>query len=215
MRLPLATKAEDPAGLAFDFIADHNRPSGHIPVLTGHDNGLITINLAEADDVERERQRSQMGEPYRTLLGHFRHEIAHYYWDRLVANSASLDEFRAIFGDERRITRRRCSSTMPSGPPPNWPEHFVTAYASSHPWEDFAETWAHYFHMVDTLETAGAFGLSVSPRSPGAAATWPPSSISIRTPLDGPPRRGLAAAHLCDELDQPQHGHAGSSIRSC
>ena len=166
LRLPLATKAEDPTGLAFDFIADRNTPSGHIPVMTGHENGLITINLTEADDVERERRRSQMGEPYRTLLGHFRHEIAHYYWDRIVGNSANLDGFRANFGDERHDYAAALQQHYAGGPPLNWPENFVTAYASSHPWEDFAETWAHYFHMVDTLETAGAFGLSVNPKLP-------------------------------------------------
>ena len=91
-----------PEGLAFDFIADRDAGGGHAPVMTGHDSGLITINLAEADDPERERQRFEMGEAYRTLLGHFRHEIAHYYWGRLVARSSYLQEFRNIFGDERK-----------------------------------------------------------------------------------------------------------------
>jgi hypothetical protein len=163
--LPLASKVEDrEGGLAFDFIASQEGPQGHIPVLTGHDNGLITINLAEADDPERERQRSRMGEPYRTLLGHFRHEIAHYYWDQLISGSASLAEFRETFGDEQQDYAAAVQQHYASGPPPNWPERFVTAYASSHPWEDFAETWAHYFHMVDTVETASAFGLSVRPK---------------------------------------------------
>ena len=169
LRLPLATKAEDPAGLAFDFIADQTTPAGHIPVMTGHEHGLITINLAEADDVERERRRSEMGEPYRTLLGHFRHEIAHYYWDRLVANSAHLDGFRAVFGDEQQDYAAALQQHYANGPPQDWPQRFVTSYASSHPWEDFAETWAHYFHMIDTLETAGAHGLSVKPRLPKTA----------------------------------------------
>jgi hypothetical protein len=159
LRLPLSTRAEDPAGLASDFLAD-----GAAPVLTGHENGLITINLAEADDAERERRRHQMGEPYRTLLGHFRHEIAYYYWDRLVADSPSLDLFREVFGDERRDYGEALQEYYAKGAPADWPDHFVSAYASSHPWEDFAETWAHYFHMVDTLETAGAFGLVVKPK---------------------------------------------------
>jgi len=140
-------------------------------VMTGHDNGLITLNLAEADDAERERQRHQMDEPYRTLLGHFRHEIAHYYWSRLVANSDRLQEFRDVFGDERKDYGAALQQHYANGPPADWPTHFVTAYASSHPWEDFAETWAHYFHMVDTLETAGAFGLSVRPRVSKGIAT--------------------------------------------
>ncbi len=163
--LPLVTKQEDPDGLAFDFLADPSTfaPSA-APVMTGHERGLITINLAEADDAERERARSQMGEPYRTLLGHFRHETAHYYWDRLVAGSPSIEDFRRVFGDEREDYGAALQRHYAGGPPPDWPDRFVTAYASSHPWEDFAETWAHYFHMVDTLEIASAFGLRVRPK---------------------------------------------------
>jgi hypothetical protein len=165
LRLPLATKPEDPDGLAFDFLAVPLDPAAaQEAVMTGHAHGLITLSLAEADDVERERQRSQMHEPYRTLLGHFRHEIAHYYWDRLIAKSSKLEEFRAVFGDERQEYAAGLQRHYAQGPPPDWSEHFITAYASTHPWEDFAETWAHYFHMIDTLETAGASGLTVRPR---------------------------------------------------
>jgi hypothetical protein len=165
LRLPLATKTEDPDGLAFDFIAAPDLHSAAPPVITGHASGLITINLAEADDSERERQRRQMGEPYRTLLGHFRHEIAHYYWNCLIAESDRLQEFRDIFGDERKDYAGALQQHYANGPPADWPSHFVTAYASSHPWEDFAETWAHYLHMVDTLETAHSFGLRVRPKT--------------------------------------------------
>ena len=115
------TRAEDPDdGLAFDFLAPDAPPPGHLaaPLMTGHANGLITLSLAEADDVERERQRTQMGEPYRTLLGHFRHEIAHYYWDRLIANSPSIDEFRKIFGDEREDYGAALQRHYANGPPP-------------------------------------------------------------------------------------------------
>jgi hypothetical protein len=160
LRLPLATKQEDPNGLAFDFVASGTGS----PLMTGHQNGLITINLSEADDAERERQRKNLAEPYRTLLGHFRHEIAHYYWDRLIKDSPSLAEFRQLFGDERQDYSQALQAHYRNGPAANWPDHYVTAYASSHPWEDFAETWAHYFHMVDTLETANAFGMRVRPR---------------------------------------------------
>lgn len=160
LRLPHATKQEDPDGLAFDFIA----AEPGTPLFTGHINGLITINLAEADDAERERQRANLAEPYRTLLGHFRHEIAHYYWDMLIKDTPALDEFRKIFGDESPDYNAALQHYYANGPAPNWPERYVSAYASSHPWEDFAETWAHYFHMVDTLETANAFGMRLRPR---------------------------------------------------
>ena len=166
LRLPLTTRTEDPDGLAFDFLAaplaSSSQSSG--PVMTGHSGGLITISLAEADDSERERQRSRMDEPYRTLLGHFRHEIAHYYWDHLVRDTPSIEDFRNIFGDERQDYSAALQYHYSNGPPQDWPQRFVTAYASSHPWEDFAETWAHYFHMVDTLETANVFGMRVRPK---------------------------------------------------
>jgi hypothetical protein len=169
-RLPVSTKTEDPEnGLAFDFLA-HPLPND-AAVMTGHASGLITISLAEADDSERERQSREMGEPYRTLLGHFRHEIAHYYWGRLVNDQHALDEFRGLFGDERQDYTAALQNHYAQGPPANWSEQFVTAYASVHPWEDFAECWAHYFHMIDTLETAGAFGLHLRPKANKDLAT--------------------------------------------
>jgi len=162
--LPLTTRPDDPNGLAFDFLSSPVGAAEAAPILTGHAHGLITLNIAEADDPERERQRKSMGEPYRTLLGHFRHEIAHYYWDHLVADKPALAEFRRLFGDEREDYTAALQRHYANGPAPDWPELYVTAYASSHPWEDFAETWAHYFHMVDTLETAAAFGLRLRPK---------------------------------------------------
>ena len=104
-------------------------------------------------------------EPYRTLLGHMRHESGHYYWDRLIAERTGVDEFRALFGDERAdYARGAAARTTSRAPPADWQERFVSAYASAHPWEDWAETWAHYLHMVDTLETAAACGVSLQPR---------------------------------------------------
>lgn len=163
--LPIASRAEDPNGLAFDFLSDPAEGTPQAPtVLTGHDNGLITINIAEADDAERERRRHAMGEPYRTLLGHFRHEVGHYYWDVLIGSGARLGRFREVFGDEREDYGAALQTHYENGPPEDWQDRFVSAYASTHPWEDWAETWAHYLHMVDTLETANAFGLSVRPK---------------------------------------------------
>ena len=159
--LPLLSKADDPtAGLAFEFKADS---AGAPPVLTGHDEGVITVNIAEADDVEREKRRHGMHEPYRTLLGHFRHEIGHYYWDRLIKDSPRLDAYRRLFGDERFDYATALREHYQNGPRSQWNEHFVSAYASVHPWEDWAETWAHYLHMTDTLETAAACGMSLHP----------------------------------------------------
>ena len=165
LRLPLENRVDDPAhGLAFDFLADPPQPHA-AGVMTGHDNGLITLALKEADDAVREKVRNEMGEPYRTLLGHFRHESGHYFWDRLVApDPKRLDAFRALFGDERADYAAALKEHYEKGAPPNWQENYVSVYATTHPWEDFAETWAHYLHIVDTLETAAAFGVKVKPR---------------------------------------------------
>jgi hypothetical protein len=162
LALPLPNRADDPnEGLVFDFLADQT-PHGP-KVLTGHENGLITLALTEADDAERERRRTQMHEPYRTLLGHFRHEVGHYYWDRLVRDRGMLDECRAVFGDDEADYAEALKRHYENGPPPEWRESFVSAYATTHAWEDFAETWSHYLHIIDSLETAQAFGLEVHP----------------------------------------------------
>jgi hypothetical protein len=165
LELPLSNKAEDPEhGLAFEFLVDPPQGTPEAtPVLTGHLNGVITINVAEADDPEREKRRVQMHEPYRTLLGHFRHEIGHYYWDRLIHDSDQIDDFRRLFGDERQDYSQALERHHQQGPPGDWPLSFVTAYASSHPWEDWAESWAHYLHIIDTLETAVDSGLTLRP----------------------------------------------------
>lgn len=164
LKLPLPTKAESPEnGLAFDFLAELPEPNAP-RVMTGHDNGLITIALAEADDAVREKNRVAMHEPYRTLLGHFRHEIGHYYWDRLVRDGGQLDGCRQLFGDDSQDYGQALQNHYANGAPSDWQANYVSHYASSHPWEDFAETWAHYMHIVDTLEIARAFGLSTQPR---------------------------------------------------
>lgn len=163
--LPLETKAEEVPGrqgLAFDFLHDPAAEgSGQAQVLTGHDSGVITLNLIEANDAERERMRAAMGEPYRTLLGHFRHEIGHHYWARLVQNDPEeLQAFRAIFGDER-INYAEALSAHYADSGKVWTDAYVSYYATSHPWEDFAETWAHYLHIVDVLATASDLDLSL------------------------------------------------------
>jgi hypothetical protein len=185
--LPLPSRWEEPQhGLVFDFLAD---PSPHGPhVLTGHDNGLITLALTEADDAERERRRTQMHEPYRTLLGHFRHEVGHYYWDRLVRDQGRLAECRAVFGDDEADYDAALKRHYASGPPPGWQASYVSAYATTHAWEDFAETWSHYLHIIDCLETAQAYGLEVHPAltpEPAlhAAATLDPYSPGDFAPL--------------------------------
>jgi hypothetical protein len=130
-------------------------------VMTGHSTGTITINLAEADPSAREETREKMNERYRTLLGHFRHESGHFYWDKLVNNTGWQTEYRNLFGDETQNYQAALNRYYEQGPPADWEQYWISAYASAHPWEDFAETWAHYLHMVDTLETAHDYGFSV------------------------------------------------------
>lgn len=163
--LQMPDRTQDPThGLAFDFLA---RVDGESAPITGHAAGLITLNVEEADDSIREANRAALGEPYRTLLGHFRHEIGHFYWDILVRDGGRLDGFRRLFGDDRADYGAALDRHYANGAPPDWQAQFISAYASAHPWEDFAESWAHYLHMVDTIETANAYGLHAS--SPGAA----------------------------------------------
>jgi hypothetical protein len=141
--------------LAFDML--------HSPgaVTIGHRNGLITLDLAESDPAHREQVRGHLGEPYRTVLGHLRHEIGHYYWPLVAAQPAALERFRAEFGDERTDYEQALERHYRVGPPAGWEQRHVSAYASAHPWEDWAESVAHYLHIRDTLQTAGAFGLHV------------------------------------------------------
>lgn len=156
MHLPVVPLADDPQqGLAFDILTS----TDGTPIVTGHENGVITLDAEEADDPTRELRRTQLLEPYRTLLGHMRHEVGHYYWHRLVEHTEWLTAFRDEFGDEREDYSAALQRHYSQGPCADWSLRHVSAYASCHPWEDWAETWANYLHMTDTLDTAQSFGL--------------------------------------------------------
>lgn len=154
-----------PAGPVYEFLADL---PGAPPVVTGHAQGVITLNVAEADDDERTRRRLALHEPYRTLLGHLRHESGHYFWDALVLHGGHVEAFRALFGDERRDYAEALREHYARAPlhAQDWQNQHVSAYAAAHPWEDWAETWAHYLHLVDMLETAEAFRTRMSVPGP-------------------------------------------------
>lgn len=161
LHLPVqARSAEHPQGLSFRFLSSQDPGEFNDTVdkkqhvITGHQQGEITINIAEADPVQRTAMREKMGELYRTLLGHFRHEIGHYYWFKIIDTAHLLEKCRRIFGDERQDYAGSLSRYYQAGPAADWSGTYISAYACSHPWEDFAETFAHYLHMVDTLDTA-------------------------------------------------------------
>jgi hypothetical protein len=183
LKLPLRNTVEDPKhGLAFEFLADPDDPAAP-RVLTGHANSVITVNIAEADDAEREKRRVNLREPYRTLLGHLRHEIGHYYWERLIRDNPSrLESFRSTFGDERPSYAEAMKHYYDAGAPADWQNQFISAYATMHPWEDWAESWAHYLHMIDTLETAAACGVRLRPPRKGD-----PALRQVPDPVDDDP----------------------------
>lgn len=160
LKLPIPDRVQQPdSGLSFEFLAELPQQQ---KVMTGHADGVITINIAEADDVRREQHRISLHEPYRTLLGHLRHEIGHFYWQQLLApNGEQLEKFRQLFGDERSdyaIALQRHYQSHDDG---SWRANYISRYASSHPWEDWAETWAHYLHIGDALDTAAHWQVGI------------------------------------------------------
>jgi hypothetical protein len=163
--LPLTGWSEQPGGLGYDLLS-----SAETKVVTGHQDGIITIDLAESDDPHREQVRQDMGEAYRTMLGHVRHETGHYYWPILVEEGGRIERFRQLFGDERADYGEAMDRHYQRGAPKGWGEHYVSAYATMHPWEDWAETFAHYLHIRDTLQTAASFGVEVDGPRPELSA---------------------------------------------
>ncbi|MFY0607019.1 MAG: putative zinc-binding peptidase [Cyclobacteriaceae bacterium] len=160
MGFDLQSKLRNEQGLCFDFIAKQNDPK----IMTGHANGVITILLREADSATREKIKQDLHEPYRTLIGHLRHEVGHYFWDHLIyRDAANLKSFREIFGNEEQNYAEALATYYKKGAPDKWEAGFISKYATSHPWEDWAESWAHYLHLMDMVETSYYFGLMVTP----------------------------------------------------
>ncbi len=199
--LPLEGRQERPRdGLAFVFLTQGDL--GRETVLTGHANGMVTINVNEADDAYRENMRKEMREPYRTVLGHFRHEVGHYYWDRLVRNTPWLERVRALFGDERQSYADAGARHYREGPPAHWQERFVSAYATMHPWEDWAESWSHYLHITDTLDTANAYALSMGDASVPLRADGIRHSPLHEAPFDQTIAEWLQLAEVLNSLNR-------------
>jgi hypothetical protein len=179
--LPVLPWMDDPEqGLAVDLLSSRDQS-----VVTGHADGVITIDLAEGDDPHRESVRVKLREAYRTLLGHLRHESGHYYWDRLAGTPDRVEEFRALFGDERADYATSIRRHYDEGPPPGWEQNYVSAYATMHPWEDWAETFAHYLHLRDLLQTAHSYGLAVRRKvTDGHSAAVPAGGLDTLDDLD-------------------------------
>jgi hypothetical protein len=162
--LPVVPKGEHDAGVGFAL----RRSAPHSPVITGHDDGLVTPDLNEADPAKRAEIRDSLGEDYRTLLGHFRHEIGHYYWTLLFADESSRAKFREVFGDERADYAKALAKHYES-PRSDYADTHISSYATAHAWEDWAETWAHYLHILDGWETALSFGLRTTSSTKAAS----------------------------------------------
>lgn len=180
LKLPVVPKTRDEAGLAFDFL--ESLPEGP-PVVTGHAAGVITLNVAEADDDYRDKNRDLLQEHYRTVVGHLRHELGHYYWDMLIRDTSSLESFRALFGDERADYTAALERYYAEGPPPDWRDRFISRYAAAHPWEDWAETWAQYLHINSTLETVTAHKFDIS-QSPLSITPFGPDALFMPEPAE-------------------------------
>jgi hypothetical protein len=154
LAFPIRSKLEDPEnGLAFDLLS-----SSAGDVQMGHDRGVITIDVSESDPALRETVRVMLDEPYRTMLGHFRHEMGHYVeWQHV--RGELIDQCRNIFGDEQASYADAIARHYAEGAPPGWEIEFISTYATMHPFEDFAETFAHFLHIRDTVDTAARRGL--------------------------------------------------------
>jgi hypothetical protein len=154
--LELGLPGVDPQQLHFDLLS-----SSQEAVTTGHADGVITVDLAESDDAQRTQRQEELGEPYRTMLGHLRHELGHYFQPLLIVGEEEWAACRALFGDEREDYQQALDRHYEDGAPADWQQSFVSEYATMHPWEDWAETWAHYLHIRDTLQTAAEYGVTV------------------------------------------------------
>ncbi|SHH27895.1 hypothetical protein SAMN05443575_3601 [Jatrophihabitans endophyticus] len=167
--LPTTPRSEDPeGGLAFDLLSSANEH-----VITGHASGIVTIDLAEGDDAHREAMRVDLAEPYRTMLGHLRHEIGHWYWEVLIDGTPYLDRFRDLFGDERADYAQALEEHYGKGTSTtDWKDTHVSHYAAAHPWEDWAETFAHYLHIRDTTQTAAEWGVHTDGPDLDLSVAW-------------------------------------------
>lgn len=199
--LPIVTRAEDPnEGLCFDMLSSVNEK-----IIMGHDNGVVTIDLAEGDDVIRVKMQREFREPYRTMLGHFRHEIGHYYEMLLVRGEDRIQRTRDMFGDETQPYQEAIERHYAEGPPHGWEAQYISSYATMHPFEDFAETFAHFLHIRDAVDTANNFGLISTDDDEMRFAdlvrfTWIPLSTALNQINRSIGRRPLYPFRLADRV---------------
>ena len=201
--LPIVTRAEDPiSGLCFDLLSSVNEQ-----IIMGHDRGVVTIDLQEGDDVIRVRMQREFGEPFRTMLGHFRHEIGHYYEMRLVRGRDLIAKTREVFGNEDAPYQDAIDRHYREGPPPGWEASYISSYATMHPFEDFAETFAHFLHIRDAVDTAHNFGLIGAdddedgvPFADVVRNTWMPLSTALNQINRSMGRRPLYPIKLADRV---------------
>jgi hypothetical protein len=190
LELPIKIR-EGSHGLAIELLS-----SSRGKIITGYQNGVITLDLAESNDSHREALRESMDEPYRTVLGHFRHEIGHYYCKLLALTTDRRDEFRALFGDETTSYDEALQHHYAGGAGQNWQDRFVSAYATMHPLEDFAEVFGHFLHIADTLQTAAEFGVIPQREQDSERSSMQDVSAEPRVVLEGSMADLIAQAWL-------------------
>lgn len=193
-------RSDDSGSVPQFHLLSERTATGTAPITMGHANGLITINVMEASDATRAIRQERLSERYRTMIGHFRHEIAHFLFFLLAANPTFLTEFRQRFGDERAdyaeaLERHYATPPVAAG------EHHISEYAMAHPHEDWAETAAHLMHMTDLLDSADAVGLRTS--KPWPAPFDPYLETNTERRLSYATDMALAVNHVNRALDIP------------
>ena len=185
----------------FRLLAEHTS-AGEVPVTMGHADGVVTINVTEADPAERVRRRIELGEPLRTMIGHYRHELGHFFFERLKADPAFLDAFRQTFGDERADYGEALKRHYAQGAPTDWQERHVSAYSSAHPHEDWAECFAHLLHLADITDSFVASGLR-SPEAPGGPEYDPYAERDAEWLITVGAGLGIALNHINRSMGLP------------
>ncbi|SFE56280.1 zinc-binding metallopeptidase family protein [Roseivivax sediminis] len=191
--------ASDPGDRPVFRLLSEKTATGEAGVVMGHANGVITINVSEARSAVLAERQEELGELYRTMLGHMRHETAHFLQLRLLSSPGFPEAFRKLFGDERADYGAALKAHY-ADPKPAGDDH-VTSYATAHPHEDWAETLAHLLHLVDLLDSAAAARLQLPDGPPRGYDAY--AETDTETLLHFAVGMSIAVNHVNRALDLP------------